>query len=70
MFVKVFKAIPINVLCVMDRKIYAGLQHQNIIFLSLVDYNTVDQVANQYRKPDFAKEVYEVPIAPIALVHF
>ena len=70
MFVQIFIAIPINVLCIMYRKINAGLQHQDIIFLSLVDYNAMDHVADEYRKKDLAQEVYEVPVAPISLVHF
>lgn len=70
MLIQVLIGIPINVLCIVDRKIDSRLENQDIIFLGEVDHYRMDHVAYQNAEKYFAKEVHKVPVTPISFVYF
>eukprot|EP00356_Strombidium_inclinatum_P011957 CAMPEP_0170496978 /NCGR_PEP_ID=MMETSP0208-20121228/23324_1 /TAXON_ID=197538 /ORGANISM="Strombidium inclinatum, Strain S3" /LENGTH=60 /DNA_ID=CAMNT_0010773649 /DNA_START=522 /DNA_END=704 /DNA_ORIENTATION=+ len=54
----------------MNREVDPALQDENIILVSEVEDDAVDEVAKQHAEHYLAHEVYEVPLAAIAFVHF
>lgn len=70
MFVEIFITVSIDILGIMNRKVYSTLEDEDVVLVSKGQDYCVDEVAQQQAEKDVTASVDEVPLTAIAFVDF